>query len=81
MIPDKMTFTTKEASLAAGMDLPKFLALYRQRVAAGDIPPKMRALTYEQVKMILLTRPKGTPDPKKVDALKKQLIDDGLARK
>jgi len=81
MIPKEMTFTAKEAAAAAGVDLAKFTAAYRRRVADGDIPPKLKALTYDQVKLILTTRPKGAPDPQKIDVLKRQLIDDGLAKK
>ncbi len=77
-----MTFTRKEIALALGLvDVSKITAKIGAAVKRGDIPTGLKEYTYEQVKAILRARKPGEPDPRKVDALKRQLMDDGLARK
>lgn len=77
MIEKGATFTIKEAALGAGMDLAKFQSKYRSRVKAGEIPAGLKDLTYDQVLLVLRTRAKGQPDPRKVDMLRQQLKTDG----
>lgn len=81
MINPKETFTMKEISLATGIDAGKMNSRYKVRIRSEELPAGLKSFTYEQVKILLTTRKRGAPDLRKVDQLKRQLIDDGFAKK
>ena len=77
----KLTFTLKEIAVATGMDLSKLQGRYKARIRTGEIPEGLQEFNYTQVKLLLTTRAKNAPDPRKVDVLKCALIDDGFGKK
>lgn len=79
MVDKTMTFTAKEISVATGQDMGKITSRYKARVGRGELPDGLKAFTYDQVKIILSTRKRGEPDPRKVDLLRTQLQTDGFA--
>lgn len=75
-------FTAAEIAKASGRDAAAIRKLIDRLKKEGQIPEEARAYTYSQVKLILTTKPKKRGvDPVRVDKLKIQLINDGMARK
>ncbi len=80
---EKLTFTLKEISAASGIAEQKLRDRVKRLQEDGKLPKGLSEWDYETARGIILsvrTRSRKA-DPRKVDALKRRLIDDGLARK